>query len=87
MEGDYFILLPSQFDINEYCIMEEFCLEIENDNIRDGMYNSIKGGGAFRRFKDKIRRYGLEEKWYKYRDEAIKKIAIEWCEENGIPYK
>lgn len=87
LEEDYFISLPSQFDINEYNIMEEFCLEIKNDNISNTLYNSIKGREAFRRFKDKIKRFGIEEEWYRYRDEAIKRIAIEWCEENGITYK
>ncbi|MBS3968799.1 MAG: hypothetical protein KGZ94_01650 [Clostridia bacterium] len=71
--------------------MEEFCLEIEDGNLREIMYSSIKGSGAFRRFKDKdkVRRFAIEEKWYKckYRDEAIKRIAIEWCEKNGIAYR
>lgn len=67
--------------------MEEYCLEIEDDNIREAMYSSIKGRGAFRRFKDNINRFGIEEHWYKYRDEAIKRIAIEWCEGNGIRYR
>jgi hypothetical protein len=87
LEESYFIALPSHFEIHEYSIMEEFCLEIEDDNISNILYNSIKGRGAFRRFKDKIRRFGIEEEWYKYRDEAIKRIAIEWCEENEINYK
>ncbi len=87
LEEDYFIPLPSQFDINEYSIIEEFCLDIEDDNIRETIYSSIKGSRAFRRFKEKIRRIGIEEEWYKYRDEAIKRIAIEWCEENGITYR
>ncbi|WP_425429451.1 hypothetical protein [Desulfoscipio geothermicus] len=51
------------------------------------MYSSIKGSGAFRRFKDNIHRYQIAKNWYKYRDEAIKRIAIEWCEGNGIRYK
>ena len=87
LEENYIIPLPSQFDINEYSIMEEFCLEIEDGNLREIMYNSIKGSGAFRRFKDKIRRFAIEEKWYRYRDEAIKRIAIEWCEKNRIAYR
>jgi len=87
LEEDYYISLPSQFDIHEYSIMERFCLSIDDDNLRDVMYNSIKGSGAFRRFKDNICRYHIEEDWYRYRDEAIKKIAIEWCVDNGIGYK
>ena len=84
---DHYIGLPSQFDIHEYSIMESFCLSINDGKLQDIMYSSIKGSGAFRRFKDNIRRYHIEEDWYKYRDEAIKEIAIEWCEDNKIRYK
>ncbi|MHC4632348.1 MAG: UPF0158 family protein, partial [Planctomycetota bacterium] len=45
-----------------------------------------KGRGAFRRFNDAIRDYGIADDWYKYRDDALKEIAIEWCEENGIEF-
>lgn len=84
--NDDYIALPTKFDINEYEIMERFCLQIEDEESSDIMYNSIKGSGAFRRFKDNIHRYRIEEKWYKYRDEAIKEHAIEWCKENDIEY-
>lgn len=50
------------------------------------MYNSIKGSGAFRRFKDNLHRHGIAENWYEYRDEALKQIAIGWCERNGVSF-
>ena len=81
-----FIDLPSKFDIHEYSIMERFCISIEDNKISDSLYHAIKGSGAFRRFKDGIYRFGIEEDWYRYRDEAIKRIAIDWCDENGIEY-
>lgn len=84
--GDDYISLPSKFDIHEYSIMEKFCLSIMDDKISDILYNSIKGRGAFRRFKDNIHKYNLVEDWYRFRDEAIKQIAIEWCKVNGINY-
>lgn len=87
LEEDYFIPLPSRFDIDEYSIMEEFCFEIKNNKIREIIEGAIKGSGAFRRFKNKIREFDLEEMWYKYHNNEIKNIAIEWCEENGISYK
>lgn len=84
LETDDYIALPSNYDIDEYSIMEEFCLSIEDDELSDIMYSSIKGRGAFRRFKDNIHRYNIAEDWYNYRYEALKQIAIEWCRENGI---
>jgi len=86
LETDDYISLPSKFDIHEYNIMERFCLSITDEEIRDRMYRSIKGSGAFRRFKDNIHRYNIAEEWYKYRDEALKRIAIKWCEEKDIGF-
>ncbi|MFH1741037.1 MAG: UPF0158 family protein [bacterium] len=80
------VLLPSKFDIHEYRIMEKFCLSIEDTEICERLYHAIKGRGAFRRFKDEIHRLDIADDWYKFRDEALKKISIEWCEANKIEY-
>jgi len=84
--GDY-IELPSKFDIHEYSIMEDFCLSVKDDKIRETLYNLIKGSGAFRRFKDAIHEYGIADDWYKYRDNTLREITIEWCQENGIEFE
>jgi hypothetical protein len=85
-ETGYYIPLPTKFDINEYHIMEDFCWSIEDNKMREMLCDLIKGSGAFRRFKDAIHEYGIEDDWYKYRNEALKQIAIEWCQENGIEF-
>ena len=51
------------------------------------MYNSIKGNGAFRIFKDKIYRHKIENEWYKFKDNALNEIAIDWCKSNKIKYE
>ena len=86
LENDDYTPLPDKFDIHEYNIMEKFCLSINDDELRDIMYYSIKGSGAFRRFKDNIYHYDIEEDWYKFREEAFREIAVEWCEYNNIPF-
>lgn len=83
--GNY-IELPDKWEINEYDIMEEFCGSIKNESISNTLYSAIRGRGAFRRFKDAIIRFRVEDDWYKFREEALKQIAIEWCEENDIMY-
>jgi hypothetical protein len=66
--------------------MEDFCHSIEDRGVSEKLSAAIKGRGAFGRFKENIVRLGIEAKWFKYRKEAFRKIAIEWCEENQIDY-
>ncbi len=84
--SDDYIQLPDKFEIHEYSIMESFCSSIEDEKLRNNMYNSIKGSGAFRRFKDNIYKYDISDEWYKYRDDVLIQKAIDWCKENSIDY-
>jgi len=79
-----YIALPTRFDIHEYSIMENFCLSLEDDRLSKEMYSAIKGHGAFRRFKDSIRQHGIEDEWYSFKSNALREIAVAWCERNGI---
>ncbi|MGH9882890.1 MAG: UPF0158 family protein [Pyrinomonadaceae bacterium] len=82
LSSEDFLALPSAFDVHEYKIMEDFCLEFEH---RD-LLRLIKGSGAFRRFKNAILSRGLENRWNSFRLKEIEKIAIQWLEEVGISY-
>ena len=86
LETDHYLLLPDRFEINEYRMMERFCLSVDDEDIRDDLCNATRGRGAFRYFKDRMHAYSIAEEWYQYRDAALREIAIAWCEEHGIPY-
>jgi len=81
-----YIPFPDKYDINEYEIMERFTLSLTDDKMREEIYYSIKGKGAFRRFKGKIFQHGIENDWYKFKEEWLKEIAIDWCKENNIEF-
>ena len=80
------IILPTQYEINEYQIMVDFIDKIDNDEIRNQLERLIQGKGAFRRFKDYCIEIGIIKKWYDYRNEIYKEIATEWCKCNGLEY-
>ena len=86
LKSDNFVELPGQFDIHEYKIMEDFCLAFEDRRVCDDLRRLIKGSGAFRRFKNAIYSMGADKAWYEFRRAEIEKIAIEWLEEQQIPY-
>ena len=81
---DEYIILPGQYEIDEYSMMEEFIDSLPEGYKQDKLYDAISGRGAFRRFKDEVYELGLEQKWYKYRDREYEKLAIEWCEKNSL---
>lgn len=81
-----FISLPDKFDIHEYQIMEDFCLELEDEQKGRELRRLIKGSGAFRRFKNAIHEMGVDKAWYEFKHAALEKMAIEWLDENNISY-
>src|SRR5262245_41792560 len=63
---DYLVELPGKFDINSYAMMERFCYEYSNRQIGARLSAAIKGKGAFRRFKDAIFDFGIENEWNRF---------------------
>ena len=82
-----FLRLPSKFDVHEWEIMNDFSLSVRSASIREELLDAIHGSGAFRQFKNTIRRRRIEAAWYEFRAQALREIAIEWCEDNDIPWQ
>ena len=81
-----FYRLPTQYELRDYDTMSSFADSLPG-NAHDRLVSAISGRGAFRRFKDEVRRLGIENQWYTWHDEAYKRKAARWCEENGIEYE
>ena len=85
-KNERYILIPVKFVSHEYSAMENFGFSVDDDEISRALLQAIKGAGAFNRFNNCIHRYGVADDWYKYRYNSMKKIVIDWCEENNIEY-
>ncbi|HXF11753.1 MAG TPA: UPF0158 family protein [Terriglobales bacterium] len=84
---DRFRSLPSKFDVHEWGIMEGFSTSVKGERFREELLAAIHGKGAFRHFQDVLRRHKMEPAWFAFRGEALKQIAIEWCEEEHIDWR
>ncbi len=84
---DRFRKLPIKFDVHEWAIMEGFSLEVKSDEAREDLLRAIHGAGAFRMFKDTIRRHRIEAAWFAFRAAALRQIALDWCEEHNIVWE
>lgn len=81
------IILPTQYEINEYGMMQEFIETIEDTRLYNQLLIAINGSGAFRRFKDTCTNFNIIDDWYKFREEKYRNIAIEWCTKNNIEFQ
>jgi hypothetical protein len=76
--------LPRKFEIHEWEIMRQFSLSLERNSIRADLLDAIDGPGAYRSFKNALRRHRIDQDWYDFRAEALRDIAAEWCADHGI---
>ena len=79
--------LPAKFEVHEWAIMQDFSRSVESDRIREDLLRVIHRAGAFRNFKDTLRRHGIEPAWFAFRAETLRQIALNWCEENHIVWE
>jgi hypothetical protein len=79
-----FIALPSQYDVDEYSMMENFTFSLNDERHKETLSIALQGKGAFRRFKDTVIYLGIADNWYQYRDKQYKEFVLEWCEMEEI---
>jgi len=81
-----YIALPSRFDIHEYDIMRRFAESLEDRTLSEDLAITLRGSGAFGRFKDMVHHHGIQDRWYAFRAEALESIAADFLDEHGIAY-
>lgn len=86
-EPDRFLKLPGKYEISGHEMMEDFVNGLPEGPDRELLQRDIQGRGASRRFKNGIRRFGIEQEWADYQAETYRKFAVEWCRKNGIAFE
>lgn len=87
MESADYIALPGKFEIDEWSIVDRFVKSLTDARMSHQLDAAIHGRGAFRRFKETVRRLAIAEDWYRFRTAAIEEIAIDFLEAHGIAYR
>ena len=86
LASEDFLPLPGKFEIHEWSIMERFARSLTDAAVGDELDAALHGRGAFRRFKDAVRRLEIADEWYRFRDAALEEIAVEFLDAHGIAY-
>jgi hypothetical protein len=66
--------------------MERFIQSLDDQNqiIRNLLYGTIEGRGAFGRFKDAVYRAGLDDRWFEFKGREDRQEALEWLHSNEL---
>ncbi len=77
--SDNYVRVPTDGFPDEYSLMSDFA-SLFPLPYSEKLEQSLQGKGAFRRFKDMLRRLDLAEEWYRYRDMRYRREVREWCD-------
>lgn len=69
---DNYIALPTQYNADEYGMMRDFALMLDDESVKLKLLKSIENKGAFRRFKDIVRFLGVSNDWFAFRNERYR---------------
>lgn len=83
-EGPRYVRLPDKFEFHEYRHMQDFIREQPEGRRQEDLWQAIRGKGAYRRFKDAAGRLVVLDRWYAYRDEALKALLLDWAQANDV---
>ena len=86
LTGDDWLPLPNKFDVHEWSIMRDFSHAIDDPKLRDELLDAIRVKGAFRHFKRIIQEHDVDERWFRFKSEALQQIVAGWLDANGILY-
>ena len=80
-------VIDGRFEIRELDIMQSFCSTVENLALRDALLKALRGRDAFKAFSDMARERGVQVDWFKFREQALERVAADWLDANGIAYR
>jgi len=86
-DGKRYMALPDKFDVHEWAMMDRFSMTLRDAQMRNDFHGGIRGAGAFRLFKHLLTEYDLWDDWNRFKQGELRRMAIEWCKENGITYR
>jgi len=85
IENDFknYIALPTEYEINEYGIMEAFVDE-QQVEVKNSLTSILNAKRPFRKFQDKVFELDIRDEWFEFRKDRLEKITVDWCEINSI---
>lgn len=85
LEDEKYLPVPQIGSHEAYEIMADFVSTVDHTDLRGALIDALEGHKPFRRFKDTLGDYPHEEQqWYKFEEQAHRKVILDWLAEEGI---
>ena len=84
LDQDRYKRIPERKPSDTYAAMKKFADTLENQHLREQLWQALDGQGAFRKFKDLLVLYPKERKlWHNFNAKAAKKESESWLASYG----
>ncbi|HHN65652.1 MAG TPA: hypothetical protein ENK09_09855 [Nitrospirae bacterium] len=84
-EGERYIRIPERPSSHAYRVMKSFALTVYDTSLREALLRALDGPGAFRRFKDLLKRDKKQRKrWHSYNAHEMRRFIEGWLRQRGI---
>lgn len=83
---DHILEIPDQREVGGLSINRKFIWDLPEGKAKEALNTALSGKGAYRRFKDAARNYGLLDRWYEFEDDYYTQFARNWCQENEVAF-
>ena len=89
MEEDWerYIPIPNIMDEDETAMMHAFAASRPREDVKERLFESLKGAGAVTRFRRQVRHLLLKPAWESVKQDYLMQAARDWCEENAVEYR
>ena len=82
-----YISIPNIMDEDETAMMHAFAASRPREDVKERLFESLKGAGAVTRFCRQVRHLLLKPAWESFKQDYLIQAARDWCEENAVEYR
>lgn len=83
--GTRYIAIPNADSNEAYDDMQGFIDTVQNQQLKQQLWNAIHGNHPFHQFKDVLATNPSErDRWFSFKNARLREQALDWLEEEGI---
>ncbi len=85
-ESNDYVMLPDQYELDEWYIMADFAESLEDKDLRHTLIEILNKRLQLKSFKNEMKLLGMTNDYRIFKKNELYKKAVEWCVENDIEY-